>query len=131
VLRQTFFRWGEKELSAVKVNKLKSWWKAIVRGNAVSFDVIPFHNENDVLIGYEWRRCQLRIGATEDLRKLLRVALYPAILAYLGKPYLTRTTMMHAYCMALPSLAAINAITAVLASHILLVIWRILSGSRT
>jgi hypothetical protein len=104
VLRHIIFRRGDKELGAVGVAGFKSRWKAIVRGNASWFDVIPRYDENGVSTGDEWRRCQTRDIVIKE---------------------------MYAYFSALPALAAITTVTIVHAPIILLVIWRILSGSRT
>jgi hypothetical protein len=128
VLRQILFKWGEEDLGAVEVNKLSSWWKAVVRGNAVSFDIIQHHDENDVLIGYEWRRCQIRDKAIVEIWKLgFMVLLHLVVLtvAFLSSPDLARSWMMQAYFVAFPPVVAL---TAVFSPVILLVMWRILSS---
>jgi hypothetical protein len=95
VLRQISFRWDEKELGAIEVDKVHCWWKALVRGNAVSFDAIQHHDENHVITGYEWRRCQTRDDAMDEIRELTLVIVLPvagflAILDGSSKPDLIR-----------------------------------------
>jgi hypothetical protein len=103
VLRQVLFRWGDDDMGAVEVNKFSSWWKAVVRGNAVSFDIIQHHDENEVLTGYEWRRCQIRDKAITEIWKLAFMVLLlwvvllhlvvPTV-AFLSSPDLVRSWMM-------------------------------------
>jgi hypothetical protein len=134
VLRQILFKWGDEDLGAVEVNKFSSWWKAVVRGNAVLFDIIQHHDENNVLTGYEWRRYQIRDKAITEIWKLafmvllLLMALLHLVVptvAFLSSPDLVRSWMMQAYFVAFPPVVAL---TAVFSPVILLVMWRILSS---
>jgi hypothetical protein len=84
---------GREELGAVKLNRLSSCWKAGVRDNTVSFDIIQHYSENGVLEGYEWRRCQTQIEATEEIWELqLIICLLVSVLlaAQTGKAHPVR-----------------------------------------
>jgi hypothetical protein len=160
VLRQIFFRWDENELGTVEVNKVSDyrlyqpscynckkvdlfvvlhkvhcWWKALVRGNTVSFDTIEHHDENHVLTGYEWHQCQERDNAMGEMRKLALMVVLPVLgfLTILDISYnadLIRTNTLHAYFMvSLTFSAIVDLIRTFMMRAYLMVVMEFFSGA--
>jgi hypothetical protein len=74
----------------------------------------------------------LTFSAKVDLiRTSMMRAYFMVVMEFFSGVDLITGPMMRAYSMALPPLAALTAITAVLSPMIFLMIWRILSGART